>query len=199
MPSRGVPRSVSRRGSRCCSLRRQRVAAIPSRCWAVARRSSLTCAHRDEHRWRVRARPHPCGHGGGAVPESFGEVLRRLRGNRSVRDVARLAACGKTHVSDLENGKRQPTRELAAALDGALGAEGHLVALADIRPGSSPLDQADALQQGLHQTLTAGPMTDASLDEWECTVARHGRATRYRPRVSSCPSSWQTSRTYVSY
>jgi tetratricopeptide (TPR) repeat protein len=119
--------------------------------------------------------------------ESFGDALRRLRGSRSVRDVARLAACGKTHVSDLETGKRQPTATIAAALDQALGAGGELIALADVRPGSSPLDQADALQQGLHQTLAAGPLTDASLDEWEYTVGRHGRATRYRPEGELLP------------
>ncbi|MET3986054.1 helix-turn-helix transcriptional regulator [Streptomyces sp. PvR034] len=119
--------------------------------------------------------------------ESFGEALRRLRGSRSVRDVARLAACGKTHVSDLENEKRQPTRAIATALDQALGAGGELIALAEARPGASPLDQADALQQGLHQALAAGPLTDASLDEWEYTVGRHGRATRYRPEGELLP------------
>lgn len=119
--------------------------------------------------------------------ESFGDALRRLRGSRSVRDVALLASCGKSHVSDLENGKRQPTATIAAALDQALGARGELIALADVRPGSSPLDQADALQQGLHQTLAAGPLTDASLDEWEYTVGRHGRATRYRPEGELLP------------
>ncbi|MFG3000865.1 helix-turn-helix domain-containing protein [Streptomyces sp. NPDC048340] len=121
------------------------------------------------------------------MSESFGEALRRLRGNRSVRDVARLAACGKTHVSDLENDKRKPTRAIAAALDQALHAGGELLARADIRPGSSPLDQADTLQQGLHQTLAAGPLTDASLDEWKYTVARHGRATRYRAEGELLP------------
>lgn len=117
-----------------------------------------------------------------------------------MRDVAQLAACGKTHVSDLENGKRQPTRAIAAALDRAVGARGELIALADARPGSSALDQADALQQGLHQTLAAGPLTDASLDEWEYTV---GAYTAGRPgtgqRPSCCPSCWQTSRTYGSF
>lgn len=119
--------------------------------------------------------------------ESFGDALRRLRGSRSVRDVAQLAACGKSHVSDLENGKRQPTAAIASALDQALGARGELIALADVRPGASPLEQADVLQQGLHQALAAGPLTDASLDEWEYTVARHGRATRYRPEADLLP------------
>ncbi|MDH6545204.1 helix-turn-helix transcriptional regulator [Streptomyces sp. SPB4] len=121
------------------------------------------------------------------MPESFGEALRRLRGSRSVRDVARLAACGKTYVSDLETGKRQPTHTIAAALDQALGARGELTALADIRPGASPLDKADALQHGIHQALAAGPLTDASLEEWEYTVGRHGRATRYRPEGELLP------------
>ncbi|MFJ7202292.1 helix-turn-helix domain-containing protein [Streptomyces sp. NPDC098789] len=121
------------------------------------------------------------------MPESFGEALRRLRGSRSVRDVAQLAACGKTQVSDLELGKRQPTRTIARALDQALGAKGELIALADTRPDSSPLDQADALQRGLRQALAAGPLTDASLDEWEYTVDRHGRATRYRPEGELLP------------
>ncbi|OUD04359.1 helix-turn-helix domain-containing protein [Streptomyces swartbergensis] len=113
--------------------------------------------------------------------ETFGQALRRLRGNRSVRDVAQLASCGKSYVSDLENGKRQPTEDIAVALDRALGADGELIALAERRPGASVMEQADALQRGLTESLAAGPVTDASLDEWEYTVARHGRATRYRP------------------
>ncbi|MGW3152797.1 helix-turn-helix domain-containing protein [Streptomyces sp. NPDC001089] len=113
--------------------------------------------------------------------ETFGEALRRLRGSRSVRDVAQLASCGKTYVSDLENGKRWPTSDIAAALDRALGAEGELAARAQVRPGTSVMDQVDSLQRGLTEVLAAGPMTDAGLDEWDYTVSRHGRATRYRP------------------
>jgi tetratricopeptide (TPR) repeat protein len=119
--------------------------------------------------------------------ESFGEALRRLRGSRSVRDVAALASCGKTHVSDLELGKRQPTHDMATALDQALGARGELIALADMHAGMDPLAQADALQRGLHEALAAGPLTDASLDEVDYTVARHGRATRYRPEGQLLP------------
>ncbi|MEV0035323.1 helix-turn-helix domain-containing protein [Streptomyces sp. NPDC050804] len=121
------------------------------------------------------------------MTESFGQVLRRLRGGRSVRDVARLASCGKSHVSDLELGKRRPTRDMAAALDAALGARGELIALAEVRPDQDPLAQADTLQRGLHETLTAGMPTDAGLDEIEWTVARHGRATRYRSERELLP------------
>ena len=113
--------------------------------------------------------------------EAFGEALRRLRGSRSLRDIAQLANCSKTMVGDLENGKRRPTPPLAAALDKALGARGELVALAAVRPEMSALEQAAALQRGLSDALAAGVMTDAGLDDWEYTVARYGRATRYRP------------------
>ncbi|MGW9029917.1 helix-turn-helix domain-containing protein [Streptomyces sp. NPDC055722] len=113
--------------------------------------------------------------------ETFGQALRRLRGSRSVRDVAQLASCGKSYVCDLENGKRWPTPEIAAALDQALGADGELTVLAEARPGESTLGKADALQRGLNESLAAGPMTDASLDEWAYTVGMYGRATRYRP------------------
>ncbi|WP_431968799.1 helix-turn-helix domain-containing protein [Actinacidiphila sp. bgisy160] len=44
------------------------------------------------------------------MSETFGQALRRLRGERSLRDVAQLAACGKSYVSDMENGRRWPTR-----------------------------------------------------------------------------------------
>lgn len=124
---------------------------------------------------------------GHTLNETFGQALKRLRGSRSVRGVAQLANCSKSYVSDLENGKRQPTPEIATALDQALGARGELLALAQQRPGQSPLEQADALQRGLHEALAAGPMTDASLEEWEYTVARHDRATRYRPEGELLP------------
>ncbi|MEU1800920.1 helix-turn-helix transcriptional regulator [Streptomyces sp. NPDC019937] len=119
--------------------------------------------------------------------ETFGQALRRLRGSRSVRDVAQLANCGKTHVSDLERGKRSPTPEIAEALDSALDAGGELIALASVRPGASPIEQAATLQRGVHEALAAGPMTDATLEEWTYTIARHGRATRYRPEAEHLP------------
>lgn len=118
--------------------------------------------------------------------ETFGEALRRIRGRHSLRDVATLAACGKSHISDLENGRRRPTAQTARALDEALGAQGELIALAEAAH-ASPLEQADALQAGLHEALAAGPLADGSLDEIEWTVERHGRATRYRPETAHFP------------
>ncbi|WP_335979621.1 helix-turn-helix domain-containing protein, partial [Streptomyces sp. CA2R106] len=66
--------------------------------------------------------------------------------------MAQLASCSKSYVSDLENGKRRPSPQAAAALDRALGARGELVALADTEAGPSVLDRAEALQRGLHDS-----------------------------------------------
>ena len=121
------------------------------------------------------------------MSETFGQALRRLRGNRSLRDVAELASCGKSTVSYLESGERSPTTDLAATLDRVLSGNGLLVALAQQRPGTGVLDQVDSLQRGLTEALAAGPMTEAGLDEWDFTVARHGRATRYRPEAELLP------------
>lgn len=69
--------------------------------------------------------------------ETFGETLRRLRlhAGMSLRRLADLAHCSKTHVADLETGRRMPTLPIAKALDQALGADGELAALADRRGG----------------------------------------------------------------
>jgi hypothetical protein len=115
------------------------------------------------------------------MSETFAQALRRLRGTHSVRDLARLASCGKTVVGDLETGRRPPTSAIAAALDQALDAGGYLVDLAASPPGVSAGARAAALQASFAEHLATGPMTGASLEEWEFTIARHGRATRYRP------------------
>ncbi|MBM2620178.1 helix-turn-helix transcriptional regulator [Actinoplanes sp. LDG1-06] len=61
--------------------------------------------------------------------ETFGQALRRLRADLSVRELARRAHLDAGHLSRIENGRRQPSPELALALDQALGAGGGLVAL----------------------------------------------------------------------
>lgn len=112
---------------------------------------------------------------------SFGEALRGLRGHLSLRAAAQLAHISKTYLDELEKGVKQPSRETAASLDEALGGNGLLLQLVDCAPTLPAVEQAAVLQRGLADALAAGPMTDATLDEWEWTVARHGRATRYRP------------------
>jgi transcriptional regulator with XRE-family HTH domain len=117
----------------------------------------------------------------------FSDALRRLRGSRSVRDVAQLAAVSKTQVSDLESGRRRPTAAMAAALDQALGGGGELIARAALRADRPVLDQAAELHRGIAEALAAGPMTTTSLEEWEWAIGRHGRATRWRPEAELLP------------
>ncbi|WP_169807536.1 helix-turn-helix domain-containing protein [Herbidospora mongoliensis] len=61
--------------------------------------------------------------------ETFGAALRRLRGDFTTRELARRAAVSKSHISDLETGRRAPSAQVAAALDKALSANGELLSL----------------------------------------------------------------------
>ena len=64
----------------------------------------------------------------------FGTELARLMAARGlgVRELARLVPCNPGHISNLRSGKANASPELAAHLDGVLGAEG---GLAGSRPG----------------------------------------------------------------
>jgi transcriptional regulator with XRE-family HTH domain len=119
------------------------------------------------------------------MDDTFGDALHALRTEQglSLRDLGTAAHLSKSYVDNLEKGHRQPTRETAASLDRALGGHGLLVQLVEAPLSMPMVEQAAALQRGLSDTLTSGPITDATLDEWEWTVARHGRATRYRPEA----------------
>lgn len=111
---------------------------------------------------------------------TFASALRGLRGSMSLRGAEKLTNVSKSYIDDLENDRRKPTAAVAASLDNGLGGNGLLIELAATPPGLPLTEQAAALQRGLTDTLSNGPMTDATLDEWEWTVSRHGRATRYR-------------------
>ena len=43
------------------------------------------------------------------------------------------------------------------------------------------VDQVELLRQSLHDGISTGAMTTASLDDWELTARGHGQATRFRP------------------
>ncbi|MEU2874458.1 helix-turn-helix transcriptional regulator [Streptomyces olivoreticuli] len=110
--------------------------------------------------------------------EHFGHALRRLRGDHSLRDLAQLANCGKTHISDLEHGRRNPSEAVAAALDDALEAGGYLRELAAM-PSCTGGQLMTDLRAGLLDAIADGLMTKASLEEWVHTVAHYGRMIRY--------------------
>ena len=62
----------------------------------------------------------------------FGTELARLMAARGtgVRELARMVPCNPGHISNLRNGKAQPSPALAEILDDRLGADGTLAALA---------------------------------------------------------------------
>lgn len=62
------------------------------------------------------------------MEKTFGEVLRRLRGQVPVRTLARRASVSKSLVSALENHGKRPSASVAASLDAALNAGGELIA-----------------------------------------------------------------------
>ncbi|MER5647899.1 helix-turn-helix transcriptional regulator [Streptosporangium sp. NPDC002524] len=82
--------------------------------------------------------------------ETFGSALRRLRGNLSTRDVARLANVGKSYISALENDdQRLPSHQIIASLDSALKANGELLAFTEKERGAR---QTEALDLGERTT-----------------------------------------------
>jgi transcriptional regulator with XRE-family HTH domain len=94
--------------------------------------------------------------------ETFGQVLRRLRGDLSIRELASRANCGKSFISDMEHGHRHPSAQVAAALDAALEAGGVLIAAAKpVQRWLYPPSQSDA------ETLANSVATQMSdFGEW---------------------------------
>src|SRR5690349_14418018 len=77
----------------------------------------------------------------GGTVETFGQALHRLRGDRSLREVARLSAINDAHLSRMARGKRVPTEQAAVAIDRALETGGQLadlVAQSQQRQGIEP-------------------------------------------------------------
>lgn len=112
--------------------------------------------------------------------ETFGEALRRLRGDLSLREVARRANCGKSYVADLEHGRRKPSPAVAVALDSAVAAGGELAALSDrsgddLRSGYPDLAAvtAAALSVGSERPRHVDP---ALLDYFHDQLEGHYRA-----------------------
>ncbi|MEU8814124.1 helix-turn-helix transcriptional regulator [Actinoplanes sp. NPDC048796] len=70
--------------------------------------------------------------------ETFGDLARRLRGTRSLREAARAAHVDPGHLSRLERDLRPPTVAVARALDTLYGADGRLTALAETEADLSP-------------------------------------------------------------
>jgi transcriptional regulator with XRE-family HTH domain len=98
----------------------------------------------------------------------FAEQLRRLRADRglSVRQLAAAAHCGKSHVHDLETGRRRPTEAVARGLDDALGAAGRLARmLSGPAIEDDGTDEVEAIE--LARRVTASDVSSETLDRLE--------------------------------
>lgn len=95
---------------------------------------------------------------------TFTAELRRMRGQLSLRALARRANCSKSIISDLEHRRRTPTPRMASALDKALGAGGTLVALAEAERHRTSERAAPA---------ALGSAVDGLLREWDDVFRRN--------------------------
>ncbi|MEV4079439.1 helix-turn-helix domain-containing protein [Nonomuraea fuscirosea] len=59
--------------------------------------------------------------------ETFGQVLHRLRGDRTLEAVAKAAGIATSYVHKLENGRGIPSRKVLLALEAATNAQGALI------------------------------------------------------------------------
>jgi transcriptional regulator with XRE-family HTH domain len=90
--------------------------------------------------------------------ETFGEAMRRLRGQVSLRELARRAHIDPGHLSRIEAGRRPPTPEVAAAIDTALCAGGELATLAEASGTPWPVDSGVWLRR--HAERLAAALVD---------------------------------------
>lgn len=111
---------------------------------------------------------------------AFGRELARLMAARGVgvRELARQVPCNPGHISNLRSGKAQPSPELAAGLDVALGADGMLAGLAPVRrrcgrrapsPDSAAADDEVAALE-LACRVEASDLGDTVLERLELTI-----------------------------
>ena len=89
--------------------------------------------------------------------ETFGQAVRRLRGARTLRDVAREAYLNAGYLSKIEHDKQQPTIEAARKLEQALGLwwPADFERLADELATTTP--SAENAAELAHQWLIAEP------------------------------------------
>lgn len=109
--------------------------------------------------------------GGRLVCMQFGAALRQYREHRgwSLADLARASHYSRGYLSNLENGRKRATSELARRCDEVLTAHGELIAAArtDV---AAQLDQAPWQTAELVGRLQASDVTPATLDALHGTV-----------------------------
>jgi transcriptional regulator with XRE-family HTH domain len=101
------------------------------------------------------------------MASEFAEELRRLRAQRglSVRELAAMAHCGKSHIFDLETGRRRPTLAIARGLDDALAAHGRLAGMLHAAAPGNDDSEIDAIE--LARRVSASDVGNETLDRLE--------------------------------
>lgn len=104
------------------------------------------------------------------MSSEFAEQLRQLRTDRglSVRDLAGLAHYSKSHIHDLETGRRRPTAAVAQGLDDALGAHGQLAGTmraATVDDGESEMEAIE-----LARRVSASDVSNETLERLEAAA-----------------------------
>lgn len=96
----------------------------------------------------------------------FGELLRQLRQERglSLRALGSQAHRAKSHLHDLETGRKAPTAQAAADLDRVLRAGGRLVEL------GPPVPTVSAPEEELRQRFEASDVSAGTLERLEAVV-----------------------------
>jgi tetratricopeptide (TPR) repeat protein len=155
-----------------------------------------------------RRLPSPSGSGRPMSRQELADGVNAYLASKDDERYQREATLDANHIGKLERGehrwlndmRREAFRHvLKAATDTELGfyiTRGLRSASAEppepgvaSQPGVSVTDtdpatlkvQVELLREGLNDALSEGTMAEASLDDWERTVIRHGRATRDRP------------------
>jgi transcriptional regulator with XRE-family HTH domain len=100
----------------------------------------------------------------------FGASLRRhrLALGLSLRGLGELAHRGKSHLQELESGRKQPSNETARHLDDVLGAGGHLVALASTSEPEAARGEEEGLE--LASLLNASDVAPELINRFELAV-----------------------------
>ena len=106
------------------------------------------------------------------APDDVHQRFASVLGDRSRSDMEASARQGPDTRSTVAAGEVAST----SADTGSDGAPDAIEVQVD--PG---LHDVELVRQGLADALREGSMTETSLDDWEVTVLRHGRATRDRP------------------
>jgi hypothetical protein len=79
------------------------------------------------------------------------------------------------------NGRKPVTARVAAVLDEALDAGGEVVAAADAEMASRSPRDMELVRRHLEDTIAAGAMSAAELDDWQHAMMRYGYRTRDVP------------------